>query len=345
MIEDVNELLDKHNISYVDKGDKILCLCLNPSHNDRHIGSFSIDKRKRLAHCFSCGFSANIYTLNSVLGEDCRNRKFEGYKFTKSLRPKEEDAKVEYPSPKVIGRLLDPFSNKEVMEYLNSIGIISEDFIHKFGIKYTMYSEMIAENLYGNINESYTRMRERICIPITHEGKKINMECRTFIDEIPKVKYVRGCSMQTLFNFENIDKSKPVVLTESVKNLCKIWNVYPNVVAMFHAIPTKIQMEMLNQCDNLIFFADNDAGSFGEKNGKDFRKGGLQFLAENYKKDFRLCWDKRTYLKYNKETGKKEQKGYDANDCTLDEIKAHLDNAILYSEFKAKSIKFLWHNS
>ena len=328
MIQDVKELLDKHNIHYIESGSSIKCLCLNPMHNDKHIGSFSIDKEKKLAYCFSCGFSANIYTLNKLLGESISNSDFHSYKFTRPLRPIER--KIEYPNPKIIGKLLNPFENTQVMDFLNSIGIYSEEFIRQYDITYTNYSEMIAENLYGDSDTEYTKMKDRICIPIRHNNQIINYECRTVINEIPKIKYVKGCSMQTLFNFENIDTSKTVVLTESVKNLCKIWNVYPNVVAMFHAIPSDVQIKMLNQCDNLIFFADNDAGSFGEiKDGK-LKKGGIQALADNYKKDFRVCYDKRTYWKRNPETGLNERKGFDANDCTLDEIENHISKAVSY---------------
>lgn len=336
MIEDVKELLEKHGIHYIESGNSIKCLCLNPMHNDRHIGSFSIDKKKKLAYCFSCGFSANIYTLNKVLGESLsfNSSASRSYKFMRPLRP--EEKKIEYPSPKVIGKLLDPLDNPKVMEFLNSIGIYSESFIRDYEIKYTSYSEMIAENLYGREDIEYTKMQDRICIPIFHKNKKINIECRTMTDEVPKVKYIKGCSMQTLFNFENIDKSKPVVLTESVKNLCKIWNVYPNTVAMFHAIPSDVQMEMLNQCDSLIFFADNDAGSLGEiKDGK-MKKGTVQALQEKYRKDFRICCDNRFYWKRNRETGIKERKGFDANDCTLDEIENHISNAISYKDFACK---------
>ena len=340
MVEDVLELLDKHNIHYEDKGNRVKCLCLNPSHDDKHIGSFSIDKEKKLAYCFSCGFKANIYTLNKILGEDIPDRYFRTYKFTKPLRPVEKPQgkakrikKIIYPKPVIVGKMLNPFDSSRVMNFLNKIGIYDRDFIKNYGIKYTEYSEMIAEDLYGNPEVDYTKMRERICIPIYHNGKLINMECRTYIGETPKVKYIKGCSMQTLFNYDRIERTKPVVLTESVKNLCKIWNVYPNVIAMFHAIPTENQLRMLNKIGHVIFFADNDAGSFGEMKDGKLKEGGIQVLAREYKGKLSVCWDKRTYWKEDK--NEKVLKGYDANDCNLAEIKAHIDNAIGYDELKA----------
>lgn len=342
MVENVLELLDKHGIHYEDKGDEVMCLCLNPNHDDKRLGSFYINKKKKFAYCFSCGFKANIYKLNKILGEDIQDAKFRTYKFTKSLRPvdkaqdkKKRVKKITYPKPVIIGKLLEPFDNPDIMSFLNKIGIYDRKFIEDYGIKYTEYSEMIADDLYGNPDVDYTKMRERICIPIHHNGKLINIECRTYTGGTPKVKYIKGCSMQTLFNYENIDRTKPVVLTESIKNLCKIWNVYPNVIAMFHAIPSENQLRMLNKINSIIFFADNDAGSFGElKDGK-LKEGGIQVLAQKYKGRLLVCWDKRTYWKDDKEKNERVLKGYDANDCTLDEIKAHINGAVSYEELKA----------
>ena len=55
MYQDVEQLLLTHGIKYQKKGNVIKCLCPNPSHNDRHIGSFSFDTIKGVGHCFSCG--------------------------------------------------------------------------------------------------------------------------------------------------------------------------------------------------------------------------------------------------------------------------------------------------
>ena len=67
MIEDVELLLSSHGIKYQKKGSKILCLCPNPEHDDRHIGSFSFDTIKGVGNCFACHYSCNIFSLNKLL--------------------------------------------------------------------------------------------------------------------------------------------------------------------------------------------------------------------------------------------------------------------------------------
>lgn len=326
----VEEMLKIKGIPYEDRGENVKLHCLNPHHNDKN-PSLEIRKSDGLFHCWSCGFSGNIYTLQKLLfGKDNIIFKINPIQVSKSKKYKKS-----YPTIKIIGELQNPFNNLEVMKFLRSIGITRDEFIHKYEIKYSIYTEMIADNLREDIETNFTKMQERVCIPIYHNSKLINMECRTYKGDTPKVKYVKGGSVNTLFNWQNIDKSKTVVTTESVKNFCKIWNVYPNTVALFHNIPTDKQLKMLNECNSIIHFGDNDEGFFGN----DKRDGTLQRLAKNYKGKLFLTWDKREY--YKEVDGEKKKIGYDANDCSLAEISNHLDNAISFEEYQ-KNSKVLW---
>jgi hypothetical protein len=337
-MKDVIELLDSNNIEYIYKGENVCVRCLNPLHNDSN-PSMSIRIQDGLFNCWSCGYKGNLYKLNLLIeGKVDRN-----YNFNIPIRNKKVYKKTEplFSSPKVFGNLLSPFDNNKVLDFLHSIGFLDE-FIELKDIKYTTYSEMVAEHLSLDSDIFPTRMNDRICIPIYRNGKLINYECRSFGNSLPKVKYVKGCNVDTLYNWENIDKTKPIIVTESIKNLAKIWQVNKNVVSLFHAIPTKSQMELLNQCDNVILFLDNDKGAFGEEIGGKFRKGGLQSFADSYKKDFKICWDKRTYKKMV--DGKLKICGYDANDCTLNEISNHLDSTIWYSDYLNKNTtkRIIW---
>lgn len=58
----VNEILDKNNTYYIEKGGDYLVHCLNPEHKDTH-PSLRIDKLSGKFNCFSCGFKGNIYKL------------------------------------------------------------------------------------------------------------------------------------------------------------------------------------------------------------------------------------------------------------------------------------------
>lgn len=201
MIEDVIQLLNSHGIKYIDKGNYVKCLCLNPSHNDKRIGSFSIKKDNGICNCFACGFKGNIFTLNKILGEDLDYKKNKNFEFTKTIKPSEKSKEIEFSTPKVYGNLKNPYDNNDVLDFLHSIGY-SDDFIKNKEIKYANYVEMISENLLFDDESKPTQIRDRICIPIYRNGKLINYECRTFVGDEIKVKYVKGCAVNWLYNWE-----------------------------------------------------------------------------------------------------------------------------------------------
>ena len=309
MYQDVEQLLLTHGIKYQKKGNVIKCLCPNPSHDDRHIGSFSFDTIKGVGHCFACGCSVNIFSFNKMLGEKLEYKGDVNYEFTKSLKPKKEE--VVYTKPIVYGKLYNPFYDNKIMDFLHGIGW-SDEFIEEKGVKYCRYCEMIGENIVNDIDEKPTVMENRICIPIYKDGKLVNYECRTFKNEFPKVKYVKACSSNLLYNLENVDLEKPVILTESIKNLGKAWTVTKNVISSFGNQLTPIKMELLNRIPKLTVFLDND-------------DGGLTMakkLKENYNGELRATFCPKFYKKGS------EIKGFDMNDCTLQEIQEYINHTM-----------------
>ena len=310
MYQDVEQLLLAHGIKYQKKGNIIKCLCPSPSHNDRHIGSFSFDTIKGVGHCFACGCSVNIFSFNKLLGEKLEYKGDVNYEFTKSLKPKKEE--VVYTKPIVYGKLYDPFYDNKIMNFLHGIGW-SDEFIEEKDVKYCRYCEMIGENIANDIDEKPTVMENRICIPIYKDGKLVNYECRTFDNNPIKVKYVRGCSSNLIYGIDNVDLNKEVILSEGIKNIGKCWTVNKNVISSFGNQITDIKMEMLNKIPNLLVFLDND-------------DGGLlmaQKLKEGYEGNLRATFNPN---KYRNSDG--ELKGKDLNDCTLYEIQFYLDHTM-----------------
>jgi DNA primase len=313
MIDDVELLLSTHGIKYQKKGNNIMCLCPNPNHKDRHIGSFSFDKYKGLGHCFACGCSVNIYSFNKLLGEKIEYDKNVNYDFTKSLKPKKEE--IIYNKPIVYGKLYNPFANNKVMNFIHSIGW-SNEFVKEKDVKYCRYAEMISENLVNEVDEKPTVMENRICIPIFGKDKNlINYECRTFVDNpnIPKVKYVRGCSSNYIFGFNDIDFNKEVVLTEGIKNVGKCWSVCKNVISTFGNQLTDVKLEMLNKIQSICVFLDFDLG------GLTLAKK----LKEGYDGNLRATFNPKKYRDSNGQL-----KGKDLNDCTFDEIRYYLNHTM-----------------
>ena len=310
MYQDVEQLLLTHGIKYQKKGNVIKCLCPNPSHDDRHIGSFSFDTIKGVGHCFACGCSVNIFSFNKLLGEKLEYKGDVNYEFTKSLKPKKEE--VVYTKPIVYGKLYNPFYDNKIMNFLHGIGW-SDEFIEEKGVKYCRYCEMIGENIANDIDEKPTVMENRICIPIYKDGKLVNYECRTFDNNPIKVKYVRGCSSNMIYGIDDIDLNKEVILSEGIKNIGKCWTVNKNVISTFGNQITDIKLRILNKIPNLLVFLDND-------------KGGLlmaQKLKEGYEGNLRATFNPN---KYRNSDG--ELKGKDLNDSTFEEIKYYLGHTM-----------------
>lgn len=66
MTNPVQDLLDKHRISYRPSGRDFITRCFNPEHNDTN-PSFRVDQVSGIGHCFSCGYKFNIFKYYGVL--------------------------------------------------------------------------------------------------------------------------------------------------------------------------------------------------------------------------------------------------------------------------------------
>lgn len=307
MINDVEILLNTHGIKYKKKGDNILCLC--PNHNDKHIGSFSFNLTKKVGHCFACGYSCNIFSLNKLLGEKMEYNGNVNYEFVKSLKPKKEE--IIYDKPIVYGKLYDPFYDNDALDFLHKIGW-SDKFIEDKGVKYCRYCEMIGESLSNDIDEKPTIMENRICVPIYKDGKLINYECRTFDNNPIKIKYVKGCSSNYIYGIDNVNLDEEVILSEGIKNIGKAYSITKNVISSFGNQLTPIKMDLLNRIPKLTVFLDNDQGGlvYAEK------------LKEEYEGELKATFCPKFHKKGD------TLKGFDMNDCTIDEIEYYLNHTM-----------------
>jgi len=69
MNENLDELLKALKITkYRIRNHSLWTYCLNPNHDDKNIGSFSIDLNLGGFNCFSCGYHGNIIQLLSLSG-------------------------------------------------------------------------------------------------------------------------------------------------------------------------------------------------------------------------------------------------------------------------------------
>lgn len=317
----VQELLDQFSIDYTENSTHFKCKCLNKYHDDSS-PSFYIRKDDGLFHCFGCKIKGNYNQLYKLI---TGNNFIYDSSQTWSKPTLKSIVHVEDPEIEIIGSLKDPLKNTDIRKYLHSIGIYSDTFIKDRNITYSVYSEMIAKHLMSS-NVPYTKMRERITIPIYKKDKLINVEGRIYIPKeeqlegTPKTLYVRGGSTQYLYNWDYIDLNSDIVLVEGIKDFFKVWNIYSNTVSMFHNFISESQAELLNQCKgNIIVFIDNDVGGWGsyDENGKLVRDGTLQSCEQLLNKEFKFTYHPK--------------EGKDPNDCSLKEIDILLSKAKYYN--------------
>ncbi len=323
-MDDAKQLLDSYGIDYIDGYPNIKCKCLNKFHDDKN-PSMSI-RYDGLFKCFSCGVRGNypqLYKL--VTGQYYELNKNEYWQ--RPVLSKTKITKVELPKIKVIGTLKDPLKNSDIRKFLLSAGILSDNFIKQKEIKYSVYTEMIAEHLLNVKDIKYTKMSDRICTPIYKKGELVNIEGRTYkskkelYEDEPKVLYVKGGTTDLLYNWDNIDLSSDVVVVEGLKDYWKVWNVYNNTIPLFGNALKDYQVELLNTVTgNIILFCDNDEGGLGtfDKKGNLVVNGMIQNFEEKLNKEFKVC--------YNPIYGK------DPNDTELPMIKKLLGNAKYYNE-------------
>ena len=335
MYEDINikELLDTYNINYTPSGKGYKMYC--PFHSEKE-PSFFVDREIKYWHCFGCGQSGNGASFYELITGQKYKYSFNNlwtYNYGKNKKndKKEEVDKsieIEKKRIKVFGKLQNPLKNDDIRLWLKKYGVEKDSFIRDYEITYSPYTEMIEESLMKDTSIKYIKMIDRIMSPIySINNNLIDYEGRTYVQDANKVLYVRGGSTETLYNWKNINKKETVIVCEGIKGFWRLWNVYPNVLAMLHNIPTDYQFELLNSIEGeLIFFLDNDAGGFGlyDKKRKIERKGTIQYLEEKLKKDFKICYS--------------PIKGYDPNNCTSEQIEKIVNKAIWYTQYKINNI-------
>jgi len=336
-LSDVISLFNEHNIDYITGSTNIKCKCLNPFHDDSN-PSMSVRVSDGAFQCWSCkikGHYPQLYQL--VTGSYYEYNKVDYWKkpvLQKTIK------KIETPDIKIIGSLKDPLKNVDIRRFLFNAGILSDRFIHECDIQYSVYTEMIAKHLINVRDITYTKMSDRICIPIYKGESLINVEGRTYKDKKdlyenePKVLYVKGGTTDVLYRWNCIDTSSTIVVVEGIKDYWRVWNVYNNVVPLFGNNLKDYQIELLNSVTgDIIIFCDNDEGGLGtfDKKGNCVINGMMQNFEEKLNKEFRVC--------YNPVYGK------DPNDTDLGLIRKLLKNAkwsnelLVDSVFGSKKIK------
>lgn len=238
---------------------EILVSC--PFHKDNH-PSMSISLEKGVYHCFSCGRSGSIESLfkdltgsslYATLGISTDTDPFSFYAYnvtnTHFFEPESSKLKTVYLNFDD-SKFVDAYENNLCAEYLKQRGI-SEEIAISFGMKY-------CENVYINNTKFY----RRLLIPVREEGHLISIEGRRIFpeDPDPKVLYPKNCTVNTLFDIDNLDKNETLYACEGLMDLAVLRSseIFKNSTSIFGAMVTKRQLALLKEFKKVVYIFDLD---------------------------------------------------------------------------------------
>ncbi len=270
-------LLLSLGITSEDKGHYFMGPCPSGNHLVK-TPSWTLYKDTGHHVCYSCGFSGSInHLVKSLSGkgiiEFCDLGEMESFVFKnhKIATPSESKGFPVKKNQMIIeGPIFNVSDNEEVTSYLKTRHI-DQSFVEDFSLFYMKN---------GKING--TPISDRLLIPIVYEGKRISIEARDFTGkQKKKVLYPKGGTVNTLFNYDNLDKNELLYLCEGIMDIPMIYsNITKNVSCTFGVNVTNTQKEMLKQFPKICLFLDDD------KAGHDL----VNSFDEWYENEFEVTW-------------------------------------------------------
>lgn len=155
------------------------------------------------------------------------------------------------PVMSISGRIDRVYDSPEALRYCYSRNM-TDQFITDFDLSYLSF---------GYVNGSKMPWTRRLMIPIKENGKILSIEGRDITrQQANKALYPKGCTTSTLFNFDNLDKTKPLVIVEGIMDLVMVWRVYKNVTCTFGIQLTHRQKNLIQGFSEVILLPDSDEG-------------------------------------------------------------------------------------
>lgn len=201
-----------------EMGDEILVSCPHPDHHDNN-PSASINVKKRVWHCYSCGAGG---TLESLLGGRIADERVEDM-LTDLARALDENEEKTYPES-----WLDQFDAPGVHPYWLNRGL-SEAVCRKFRLGYD----------YESGKATYPLR--------TPSGSVLGVVYRAIGAELPKYKYPKGVDISaTLFGYYLVRTGvRDVVLVEGALDAIAMWDVGVPAVAQMGSNLSNKQIQLL----------------------------------------------------------------------------------------------------
>ena len=198
---------------------------------------------------------------------------------------------------------------------------MSREFIDFFKVGFIRNSLVYIQKK-GDYSKEPKKLRfyDRLCVPIYEYGKRVSIEGRRIDGEKEyKVIYpssaggVGGSAYRRLFNIDNLDTSRPLIVCEGIMDIVKIWSYIDRNVTCTYGASLKPQHKKdLEKFKDIIVFSDSDEG------GEHMIDYIYDFITDREIKVARL------------------PKGMDPGEATVDQLKTALENTVEGTEYKLR---------
>ena len=247
---DIISLLEAKGIPWQDKGSNEIAIpCPNAAvgHSDGIDNTMSncfINTEKMVLNCFACSFKLGEVGLTRwLLGEDLDEFQIKAIGIKSKL--------------------------KQLANIKEDLFDVDQVFFEPPGVPFNRDYRGISAETYrklGAIECTRGRYENRICFPITQEGKCLGYDCRALVDMKPKYLRPKGCDAQKWlypFDLARESKIKRAILAEGIFHSINFYHQtgIPETLAYFgrHNYTTyKTQLLLGLGVEEVIVFPDND---------------------------------------------------------------------------------------
>lgn len=211
--------------------------------------------------------------------------------------------------------------NPEALDYARS-RFMTDEFIDFFHVGYSRKSYIYLRKKGEELREPIKALfYQRLTIPIIEDGVIASIEGRDITRHQPnKCIYpasyegsIGGSSYRRLFNIDNLDRNKPLIICEGIMDTVRIWqSITKNVTCTYGSSLKRRLLKDINEFRDVIIFSDSDAGGLT----------AMRHMDEFYSRDFRVA----------------QLPSGDPGDSinTVDMLRRAIDNAILFPEWILK---------
>lgn len=246
----------KSKITPQSKNAQLFC----PFHEEKNASMF-INMQKGIFHCFSCRRKGTINALSKELTGNTI------YKFLDLKYDEFQEHSKVYQSefvdfdkiPNVHIKESDQGEARSIsLDYSREVN----SFLRRRGLTKDIAKSFKMYLTPTLVKYNGTRYIDRICIPIYEGGRLLSIEGRALdVKNTLKVMYPKGSTVSTLYDYEKLDKDKPLWIVEGLMDLAFLRRdpYFKNSSCIFGANITPRQKHLLKKFKEILYIKENDA--------------------------------------------------------------------------------------